>query len=65
MVKKLFKAQFKEQFIKEEVVTGKEQKEGLWGTFCFLISLLGDKFMICVLLCMYTAVIFFLMNYAC
>lgn len=55
MVKKLFKA----QFIKEEVVTGKGQKEGLWGTFCFLISLLGDKFMICVLFCMYTAVIFF------
>ena len=51
--------QFKEQFIEEEVVNGKGQKEGLWGTFCFLISLLGDKFMICVYFSvMYTAVTF-------
>ena len=61
MVKKLFRAQFKEKFIKEEVVTGKGQKEGSRGTFCFLISfsLLGDKFMTCVLFCMYSAVTFF------
>lgn len=61
MVKKLFK----EKFIKEEVVTGKGQKEGLRGTFCFLISfsLLGDKLMTCVLFCMYSTVtFFFLMN---
>lgn len=64
MVKILFRAQFKEKFIKEEVVTGKGQKEGSRDTFSFLVSfsLLGDKFMTCVLFCMYSAVTFFLMN---